>query len=62
MIMQKRLIRVGHSIGFLIDKRNAEILKLRQGDMMEITIKKLSTKTTNHKKSFLYNLYKIVKK
>lgn len=37
----KKLVKVGHSLGIIIDKSIAEKLELSKGDFIELNIKKL---------------------
>ena len=41
MITTKKLTRVGHSLGFLLDKNLQKNLKLEKGDFVELRIKKI---------------------
>jgi hypothetical protein len=40
MITTKRLIQIGSSLGFVVDKDVLEYLKIKKGDLIEIKIKK----------------------
>jgi hypothetical protein len=41
MKIQKKIVNIGDSIGIIIDTVIANSLKIKKGDLVEITIKKL---------------------
>ncbi len=41
MIATKKIVKVAHSLGIIIDKPIVELLNLKKGDYVEIDIKKI---------------------